>query len=249
MTRHDAKRFLFGAHAIALSGQITTPDSRILSPAPAVALSIAGGRQQQRAEHLQIDGIVSADAASVQVAGVANGGRYSILATATVEKLNVLDLVTADRIVARLASEHDGEGDEGSAYFVGSHFENLRIAGSYVRFGMNEGLVSAMPTFDALRYAARERNEPLQESNGRIYASLVRDIENVPGRVHGCRIDIPEFGSIYLGEVFAGHDTRRLTMLRIELGCPIEGRLIVGELDAHWALLDLPGDDPTRPKG
>jgi len=238
MTRHDAKRFLFGAHAIALSGLITSPAPRILSPSPVVALPVTGGHQQQRIEHIRIDGMVSADAASVQVAGVAHDDRHATLATATIEKLNILDVVTADRIVARLASDYPAQAGEASAFLVGSHFENLRIAGSYVRFRMNDGLVSGTEWY-----------EPRRRSNGIVYTSLVRDIDNVPGRVEGCRIDIPEFGSIYLGEVFAGRDTRRLIMLRIELGCAIEGRLIAGELDAHWALLSLAGDDPTRPKG
>jgi hypothetical protein len=248
--RHDAKRYLYGAHAIALSGEITRPTFRVLSPSLSVALPVTGGHQHQQAEGMQMDGIVSSGAASVQVTGGAREDGYTTLATATVEKLNILNVVTADRLVARLASRYSYETDEASVYLVGSYFENLRIAGSYVGFRNDDELMSEAPTFEMLREAARGRRGPFEESNGTIYTSLVREIQGIPGsRIEGCRVDVPEFGSIYLGEVFASPQSRRLAMVRVELGCAIEGSFIAGELAGHWSSVNLAGDNPTRPKG
>ena len=51
---------------------------------------------------------------------------------------------------------------------------------------------------------------------------------------HG--ILIPGFGVVYFGEYLITPTSRRLTMLRIELGCPITGSIVCGYVDAngHW---------------
>jgi hypothetical protein len=246
-TRNDSRRFLCGAHAIGLAGRITHPDPRTLSPTPSTVLSVAGGHEHQRVERIQFNGMVSADAATVQVAGAVRSQKYSTLLTASIEKLNILDFVTADRIVARLASEFSTDGGEASVYLAGSTFQNLRIAGRYVQMSMDEDLLSETLTLEKMRYRARQTNTRFEESNGVVYTSLVRGIDDAP-RSEGWRIDIPEFGSVYLGELFVSSQAQRLTMLRVELGCAIEGTLIACELDQHWTF-SLAGTDPTRPKG
>ena len=137
--------------------------------------------------------------------------------------------------MARLASEYPFGAGPSSVYLLGSHFENLRIAGRYVRFSMDEVLLWGPPAFHSM-------------GQGGNTTSIVQNIDNVPGSIKGCRIDIPQFGSVYLGELFISPDARRLTMLRVELGCAIEGTLLACELDGHWGF-SLPGHDPTRPKG
>jgi hypothetical protein len=51
--------------------------------------------------------------------------------------------------------------------------------------------------------------------------------------VKGHTIRVPTVGTIYLGEVLVSQYARRLTMVRVELGSPVGGRLEVasGEIN------------------
>jgi hypothetical protein len=45
----------------------------------------------------------------------------------------------------------------------------------------------------------------------------------------GHAITIPNFGSIFLAELFVTHGAYDLTMLRLELGCPVSGTVSAGQ--------------------
>jgi hypothetical protein len=44
-------------------------------------------------------------------------------------------------------------------------------------------------------------------------------------------ITIPQFGTIFLGEVLISRNSRRLTMLRVELGCPLAADTSSGSVE------------------
>src|SRR5260370_31946952 len=75
----------------------------------------------------------------------------------TVEGLNILDVVTADRVVARLTSSHDLTDGEAHIHLVGSKFENLRIAGCEVDVKLRHDLLQPLDgsppleTFEAVK--------------------------------------------------------------------------------------------------
>ncbi len=67
------------------------------------------------------------------------------------------------------------------------------------------------------------------KSNGVLHTSLVKQVrpvglgnsaEELP---YAYAIHIPHVGSLYLAELFSSADTKRLTMLRVELGSPFKG--------------------------
>jgi hypothetical protein len=45
----------------------------------------------------------------------------------------------------------------------------------------------------------------------------------------GHAFEIPEFGRVYIGEVLAQYGKRTVTMLRVELGCPVVGTMMVSQ--------------------
>ena len=66
-------------------------------------------------------------------------------------------------------------------------------------------------------------------ASGILHTSLVKQVrplgsnnsaEELP---YAYAIRIPHVGQIYLGELFVSGDSKRLTMLRVELGCPVVG--------------------------
>jgi hypothetical protein len=62
---------------------------------------------------------------------------------------------------------------------------------------------------------------------GNVLCSLVEGFEETeasrPGTQIGHAIHIPDFGRILLAELIVGHHSFDLTMLRLELGCPVSG--------------------------
>ena len=81
-------------------------------------------------------GDLSYEAAHTQVAGnretKPGHDGYTTLVTSVVEGLNILDVVTADLVVAQISTDHPLVGYVPSITFLGTRFENLRIAGHKV---------------------------------------------------------------------------------------------------------------------
>jgi hypothetical protein len=46
-------------------------------------------------------------------------------------------------------------------------------------------------------------------------------------KTYGNVIVVPQFGKIFLGEVILKKGTRQLTMLRLELGSPVAGHMVI----------------------
>src|SRR5690348_8696961 len=131
--RHHSQ-YSYHATAYGFAGQIQRPFQHIIPTQASTVLGTNGGRGQDRVEKFRLDGIVSFDSAFVEVGGSFDEchNRHTSFASATIENLNILDVVTADRIVSRLAIYSPIHGDhkgEMSFNITGSHFDNLRIAG------------------------------------------------------------------------------------------------------------------------
>src|ERR1700732_3135916 len=94
--------FRYHAKAHALSGRVERPIQRTIEAQAATTLPATGGHSHTRTEHYRIDGIVSFKVGYSHVSGSEqvedNKTIYPTLATATIEGLNILDFVTADRI-------------------------------------------------------------------------------------------------------------------------------------------------------
>src|SRR5262249_44430212 len=147
------------------------------------------------------------------------------LVTATVEGLNIQNVVTCDRIVARLASHHYADEREASIVTLGSHFENLRVAGQPVAYEPDGQILREWDTMSKARAGCGAR-KPYAASgdNRRIHTSIVQNVACPGGvEVKDNAIYFAEFGTIYLGEIMICDGERRLTMMRIEFGCEVEG--------------------------
>lgn len=85
----------------------------------------------QHAKNFRLEGIFSYAAAHTQVSGHQSDkhdGASVTLATSVVEDLNILNVVTADRVVAQISTTHFPGEYCPHVTFLGTHFENLRIA-------------------------------------------------------------------------------------------------------------------------
>jgi hypothetical protein len=80
----------------------------------------------------------------------------------------------------------------------------------------------------------------LIQSYGTTYATIVRSIKWAGDPYPGAKIEqhmvtVPDFGRIFFGELLITDLSRRLTMLRLELGSPIGGVLACAEVENNGA--------------
>ena len=219
----------YHAEAEALSGDLTLPLIQEVKPPTFVKLNERGGYLSQHVENYRLGGVVSFRSAYTQVGGNPDpkpGHGWNTLTTSVIEGLNVLDIVTADRIVCQISTDHPPIGYVPTVTFLGTRFENLRIAGHQLKLDLDLDMLGSKPKKDAGYLSDREfqervtaqrkrlkgqKNLPADIANyygqasssagkpGPIKCSLVNQVEGgYPGRSFGHAIDVPNFGKIYL---------------------------------------------------
>ena len=156
-------RFRFHGYAIGAAGRISKPFSELIEVQAASALPQLGGRGSARSACFQYREILKFDLAHTEVTGSRCDGdcdddrkeaSFSTRITSTVEGLNILDMVTADRVVATLSSTYTAASDgEPSVKLIGTHFENLRIAGIPVDVDLAVDVFDGHDTHRALAHA------------------------------------------------------------------------------------------------
>jgi hypothetical protein len=226
MFKEQGRRFLYNAHAVGASATFTKPHAEHLEAQASCALSIHGGKASGRVDNFNHRDIVSFRAAFTQAIGSFDplSHSWNTLVTATVEGLNIQNVVTCDRIVARLASHHFVYKREASILTLGSHFENLKIAGQAVHFEPDIDVMREWDTMSKARDGCSDRKPFAASADGhRIHSSILRNVECKGMKPQDNAIHFAEFGTIHLGEIIISDGERRLTMMRIEFGCEVDG--------------------------
>jgi hypothetical protein len=220
------------AEANVLSADLKLPLKEKIPPRVQVKLPSNGRYQFKKASSFRFEGIISYQSAYSQVAGhpSSKSDGFATLATAVVEGLNVLDVVTADRVVAQISTVHPvfGTGQVPSVTFLGTRFENLRIGGHKVEVERTLDILGPKPAGDksyfedpgvqsriSLQYdkiataeghpelaaAAYRKGRAGVIGSGELQCSLVSGVTGAPGTSFGHVIDVPHFGKIFLAEL------------------------------------------------
>ncbi|HKD81274.1 MAG TPA: choice-of-anchor P family protein [Candidatus Angelobacter sp.] len=159
-SRHHSQ-YVYSASAYALAAEFERPKKHSLSPQASVVLSGHGGHGSQRVPGFNVDGLISFKEAYSEVGGSYDDCHqmHTTHAWSVVEGLNVADMLTADRVVSRVAVYHDASGKkaEPTYDFTGSYFENLRIAGHPIDMKLDTNSLHAHDTFAKLAKAHKER--------------------------------------------------------------------------------------------
>ena len=122
----------YHADACGFGGYFESPIEHTIPPQASMSLSPSGGYGSIRTENFRLEGLVSYKSVSSQVSGrlsKKDGGGWVTTSSSVVEGLNVMDVVTADRLSAQISTEHPLQGDYPKVSFLGTSFENLKIAG------------------------------------------------------------------------------------------------------------------------
>jgi hypothetical protein len=264
------RTFHYHANSHVLSANFTRPLPHVVEVQGASSLPTIGGHGKGRVEDFRFEHFLSVKRGYTHVSGTPTEfegkTHFTTLVTAVAEGVNILDVVTADRIVARLASNHtldDEDYKEPHFTLVGSRFENLHIAGCKVEVPLDIDLFEKIHTFEAARNEFKTNADfrrmaedpfeggdklPEQPEHGAILCSIidVKKMKECPGvRRKGHSFIIPKFGKLFLGEVLLEHSRRTLTMVRFELGSPVSGSGTVVQLDSNGS----PYPPPPRKGG
>jgi len=134
----------FQADANALGGQLLEPLRKAIPPQAPVSLPAVGGFATARSGAFNLDEVISISSAYTLVTGreVAGEGAHATLVTAVVEDFNLLEVVTAKRIVAQISVTKPSDGGAQTISFAGSRFEGLRVAGREATPRLNPDLAS-----------------------------------------------------------------------------------------------------------
>jgi hypothetical protein len=127
----------YHAEATILTGNLYHPLKQEIKPQTNVKLSEKGGYLSEHAEPYRLEGVISFEKAYTQVAGNRDHTKpnhgWSTLVTSVIEGLNVLEVITADRVVGQIATHHPLVGYVPHVHFLGTRIENLRVAGHPVK--------------------------------------------------------------------------------------------------------------------
>jgi hypothetical protein len=246
--------YSFRVDANALDGIVEEPFHKVIPTVAPVSLPEGGGFVTARSEAFNLDEIVSCSSAYSRVSGTKHAdGSISILTTAVVEDLNLLEVVTAERVVAQVSISIPAGSNEFQISLTGSRFEGLWLAGRRCQPTLNSELIppGGLPfTWQNVQKAGQSLAKDLiaifkargdkdaeqwaQKRHGWMTANppppadggelLCSLVNGVDGN-DGHIVEIPGFGRIFLGELRVSHDSVQLVAIRAELGCPVEGKV------------------------
>ncbi|MCU1237243.1 MAG: hypothetical protein JWP63_5210 [Candidatus Solibacter sp.] len=177
--------------------------------------------------------------------------------TASVQDLEVLGRVRIGLAAMGLNARCAHGSDEPVIVPEGCHLNNVSIDGSRLKITLAEDLFRECNTLTKLaeKHAALPEDhkcmflpanaEANAEANdatgfpiakGAVRCTIVKKIEwegaPVPKvEIHGHVVYIPDFGKVYFGEMFITGHSRRLSMVRFQLGSPDGGEIVAADGD------------------
>src|SRR5262249_46832706 len=132
MSKCHHTQYVYSASAYGFGAELERPARHSIPAQAGAVLPASGGRGNARISDFKFDGIISVKDAYTEVGGSYDEDHdlYTTYAYSVLEGVNVADVLTADRVVARLTIYVDAKSDAEPRFDItGSHFENLKIAG------------------------------------------------------------------------------------------------------------------------
>ena len=233
----NGRSHTYHAEASVLEGHLRLPLEQEIKPQAYAKLPDQGGYFNQNLENYNLGKAITIRSAHTQVAGNLDpkpGKGWTTLVTTVVEGLNVLEVLTADRVVGQISVSHPLDGYVPSISFLGTRFDNLRISGHPVRVRLGLGILGSKPPgdssytqhddvkasvktqYDAI-LAAKDLPDELKDhynklsstlgSPAEVECSLVNRASGAyPGSCFGHVIKVPGFGTITLAKLRLHHE-------------------------------------------
>jgi hypothetical protein len=167
----------YHAEAHVLSGHLQRPiEQKIERQAPVTLNDRRGGHLTRHAEDVSVEGLISFTKGETRVSGarsLKNNG-WVTLSTSILEGLNVFEIITADRIVSQVSTDHPyKDGHQPHVTFLGTQFTNLQVGGFPVTLQLNLGICGDRPANDKsylqdrkFLSGVKEQTERIAKANG-----------------------------------------------------------------------------------
>jgi len=171
---------------------------------------------------------------------------------ASVEGLVILGRVHIGHAAVGLIS-HSAVGQEQPViHLKGNRLDDVRIDDSKLKITLAEDFYCECDTKDKLAKRHKAGLAPhharlllpgvsgatevkeFPDAKGTVKCTIVQDIQwdgppHPTAKIHGHVVHVPDFGKIYFGEMFITGESRRLTMVRFQLGSPDGGEVSAAE--------------------
>lgn len=257
------KTHLYHAEATDIQGKLHLPLVQNISPQAHTRLAAEGGYFSQHVHNYKLEGVLSFAHAYAQVSGRQGskpGHGAATLSTSVIEGLNILEIVTCNRIVAQISTEHPVDGFIPEVTLLGTRFENLRINGHPVHVELDPYIFGEKPASDApytkdagfVKKVTDQhhhiRTHSAAPAEAKAHFNLTQDgfdklteVEfslvnkahgGFPGSSYGHIIHVPHFGSITLAKVHLKHEKPHPTK-----GTPTQTTVCLKMLDVHMGCL------------
>jgi hypothetical protein len=236
MSLRNGRTHYFHANASAIGGFIERPFVKNIPVQSPTSLSPSGGADEATTANFQFEQIISARSTRSRVEGSFLGELPTTRATATVEGLNVLDTIRVDELVAYISTEHPAQDpDVPRVDLSRTALNGLRVGEAILRVHLDLGFLN---NGDGKRFPKRpyllekslwnKADKKFDPDKGFLQCTLVEKIEVVRGKLAAKIVDtniieVPNIGRIHLAEFLVSGNTYELIMLRLELGCPVQG--------------------------
>jgi hypothetical protein len=190
MANGEERVHYYHAEAGVLHARLEQPLQQEIKPQAFVKLHDKPGYLSERAENYRLEGIISFRSAYTHVSGHESPKphhRWITLSTSVVEGLNVFEVITADRIVGQISTEHPRNEEVPRVTFLGTRFENLRIAGHDVHAKLNLNICGPKPAGDKLYLEDDAFLKSVSDHHLRVKTGFAEDVHskyqvNLPAR-------------------------------------------------------------------
>jgi hypothetical protein len=191
-----APDFTYNGYGMALSGILGTD---VIPAQASCGIPSLGGFASNRTQDFRHTDVVSFDAAFGDASGRVLDDAWVSALRFRIEKCNIYDVVTADRIQLFLHSRYSTDPAARTRTALGSRLENLRIAGYPVQFELDTSLY----------ISSHSRGIPGS------FASNIK-INGPDFRVEKNSIVVPQFGTVRIADVNVTSEGVSATMLAVE---------------------------------
>lgn len=248
------KRFLFNGRAVPFGGRITRIDpardlNYCVDDMASSALPVVGGCSLGRGEAFELVAdeprrvrLFSAREYGSESKGErAADGTYHTSVQTFVKGVEIIERITVDSLGAALTSTH-GPVDRYASIRpeAGTDIQGFRLDGVEVKVELDLEPFRKYATRQGYKRAARATSKGglVPEARGIVFGTIVRKMtfEGPPPEGATIRSNViywKNVGRIYVGEILITDHSRHLTMLRVQLGSPIEGSFALGDVESN----------------
>ena len=239
--------FKYHAKTKGLSWKFTLPHEEEMPTHAELALPEEGGFVSSTVERYNFRDIIMFDRAVAFASGsfCPRTNCFDSTASVMIEGLNILNMVTADRVVGRIASSHGKDGSEPTINPTGTYFENLRIAGykveadlavdTFTELDTHSGVVNTLQHEDPEIHNTVLPHVFATDDAGGVSCTLVRSLQGLGRQISqsGHVIRIRDFGVLRLAEIHISPRKRSLSMLQFQLGSTPAGAGQAGDTEGN----------------